>query len=494
MTWRHFIAGLLTSRETPPTRSPWVRLAVVGGVSLALQLAVVASAWPTIRATHWANFDIEDSKLYDGMAQMFHERGILFDGEPWSNSVRDRMPGYSLYLIFCGRLADVVGGAPGMWVTAGNMLMYALGCVLLCLLVSRLVDETSGAVAGLGLALAPGNLPYALAHMPDGMATAFWLASLVVLMKGLHERRPILAMVAGALQGLAGLARPLFVGYEVVTVVTVVLFLLPDVRTILRCVVLHGLALGLVLAPWLVRNWMVWNRVLLTPQIGNHLYFHVRPIVLEARGESVTEPNHPLISNVRDPRVPRTKAEWERRFGSSWDNLASRNAVLGALANEDIRANYGLYLRLRLANHPRLYTGTGTRAMASICDKQPEDPQLAGAQHTRDLAWLWSSAWWPYQLITWAILASVYLGALAGIFLAWRRGGYRFLAWALLNLAYMDVIVGAFGHTRYRFPMMPIFLALAAPAAHWIARRSMPAKSESPINPFPPPACPDASS
>ena len=85
---------------------------------------------------------------------------------------------------------------------------------------------------------------------------------------------------------------------------------------------------------------------------------------------------------------------------------------------------------------------------------------------------LWKSGWWIYQVISWLLLAIIYLGALAGVANLIRRKQYAVLFTVLMFLAYFACAVTLWPSTRYRFPMMSLFAMLAGCAVEGLTNRT----------------------
>ena len=338
-------------------------------------------------------------------------------------------------------------------------------------IVATLVSERAGIVAGVLAAVAPANPVYSLLHMPDAPANALWLVALYLLARGSRMNSPWGAiLVAGICSALAAVTKPVYFFLYAPTAVGIFLFLWPQWRkgAVLAVLFLVGFAAGV--APCYVRNYMIWGEPVFSPQGGSQLYLFVRPRLLEADGPVRDEANL-LSGGYRDSRVPPTKEAWEQKFGSSWDNLAKRTRVYGQLAVDDIEQHAARFIKLWALAQVKLYGGTGTVTVSRIVEPsraQQEAPTGFAATWEE----LWKSGWWIYQVISWLLLAIIYLGAIAGVVALIRRKQYAVLFTVLMFLAYFACAVTLWPSTRYRFPMMSLFAMLAGCAVEGLTNRT----------------------
>ncbi len=282
------------------------------------------------------------------------------------------------------------------------------------------------------------------------------------MFQGLLSDSLFLTGLSGLVLGITVLTKPIFLYYELICLLIILIYIyIYNIRRLAISAVIHLFCFTIILVPWCARNFMLWDKVLLTPNGGSHLYHFIRPMLLTELNQEVYDKTRLLNGGYKDSRIPETKDEWERKFGSSWDNLAYRNAVLEQLAKEDIKANIGTYIYLIMRQQPRLYLGTGTRAMAAI-DRTAESVNLSSRSVKDEFNWLYQSGWLKYQLIMWIFLGLTYLFAVIGCFTAKKYKYNQLLIWSILTLIYFAAITGPFYHTRYRFFMMAAFAALAS--------------------------------
>ena len=94
------------------------------------------------------------------------------------------------------------------------------------------------------------------------------------------------------MSGLAVLLKPVFLYYEVVSLLVLFLSLIKvDVYRFLKYALVHCLFFFLAISPWCLRNWLIWDEILVTPNSGSHLYHYIRPLLLAEMGLPTTDPS-----------------------------------------------------------------------------------------------------------------------------------------------------------------------------------------------------------
>jgi hypothetical protein len=339
-------------------------------------------------------------------------------------------------------------------------IMLLSAAALLVRLIAAWTTAAAGLAAGLIFTVTPA-VPFSLAHMPESLASVLWIGSQLLLLRRLHRPSVAALGLAGVAGAAATLTKPVFLYYEAVALVVILAGWQGGLGRRLAAGLIHAGLYALTLAPWYARNWAVWHTLVLTPLGGTHLYQHMRPVLLRELGLPVHDAGQRLNGGFADDRVPQTAEEWQRQFNSPWHNLARRSEVLGRLAAEDLVHYRAAYLRLVLRRHAFLYLGTAPKSMALLAGDAAEAPGFTRMSNANTWAWAVATGWWKYQVLSWGVLGFTYLAGAVGVCRAWRQRRWAFLGWGLLTLGYFAAITMPFNHSRYRFPMMPVFAGLA---------------------------------
>lgn len=259
--------------------------------------------------------------FYDGvefelMARHLVERGVLaiWDTTPTSF----RAPG--LPLVLAG-VYSVFG--PGNFVAA-HLALCAIGALLVwpTYRLGLMVGGRAVAVlAGALVAVTPNVAYYAIHFASEPLHSVLLTSAVLTLARGARERRPACVLLAGLLLGASGLARPLSI------------YFLPFFALALRAWVPTGtaarwtalLAAGVAMAvlPWSARNYIVHDRWLLVASNGGSTFWGSNNDVVAGdpvlRGEWIStlilRGDHSPIDSLPN-EVDRDQAEFER--GKQW--------------------------------------------------------------------------------------------------------------------------------------------------------------------------------
>ncbi len=338
-----------------------------------------------------------------------------------------------------------------------NAFLFALAAAGVHAFALRLVDDRRAGLAALWVfALLPAAVPYSVFHMPESLFLALFVWSQVFLLGALRDPSWRSLLAAFGLLGLATLAKPITVTYPALAGALVVAGTrpLPVGRRVLRAAA--GVAVfGLLLAPWLLRNRIVFGVAGLSTITGTNLFDWNYRFLLEDRlGPDAAR----TLEDQRDAAL--------RPLGPPPHNPFLASKALAAAAKAGILADPTGYLTTVLRRHPRLYLGTAAvaslRLLGSPAGQEAYD-QLHGKSKYPSLN---SLKGLPLPLLlahglgTAALLAG-YAFAAAGLALLARRRHWLALVFLAGGLAYFAAVIGPVVTTRYRVAMDP-FLATAA--------------------------------
>lgn len=422
------------------THKDLLRLVGLGGFHFGLLLLLML---PASQASGWMNFHIEDSWMYASFADHVAAHGLLHDSPDVDEYARARMPGYPLLLLGLRSAAERFALPFAALATFANVVLLLAASLLIHQTLMRAVGDRLVAFAGAASVLvAPGIAPYVFAHMPETMTLFLWSAAAWCLTL---RNRSLAPWAAGLSAGLAILTKPVTLVVAMLAIPTLLLF---GSERRPRRAVLFSLGLAPLPALWVLRNWMVWGVAVMTPNSGTHLYDYLRVMLRQQQGVALA-----------DARVPSSPAEWKSQFGFDYDNFGKRSQLLGSLASEEIFADPVGYAKLAVTKQPRLYVGVGAQALHAMSFADQQEARLAAARPK----WIWHSGWWAYQGVSGLLLGLGYCLAVFGAIRSLRDPRLRPLALVCVAAILIQAAaIGPFGHTRYRFLMMPFFGVLAA--------------------------------
>jgi 4-amino-4-deoxy-L-arabinose transferase-like glycosyltransferase len=379
-------------------------------------------------------------------------------------AMTDRMP---LYPLLVAGVQAVFGNAPRM-VALVQAVIDAGTCALVAALGARLSPRV-GLIAGVLAALSATLIVFSTQVLTD---TLFLFFFTLMLLAGAHlATRPTgtLAALAGLAGGLAAATRPAVAALLAAGAPLVFALALARRRGLLRALaaaLLFSLAAALPVAPVLIRNAVHYQTLSLTSQTGDHLAFWIVPLVTERADGTPYRRSVERMAALSQERLS------GRDIGG---NPFRRAAVLTELAREQMaRLPLSAYVRAWLEGMvvnlgaPALLADPRVRALP-----KPSFFDTPGAN-------LWQKARayllddpGRYQLVLVA-------GLLATLpFVVLEAAGFLMLArtrpWAAVFaggvLAYFLLLNGPVATAKYRLPMEPVLIVLAAIALARLVER-----------------------
>jgi len=330
------------------------------------------------------------------------------------------------YPAFVAGVYAVAGRRP--WaVHVAQAALGALSTILLWLLAGR---GRTGLLASGAWALYPSSILYADLLLPETAFAAILLVGAVLASRGAFASRRG-SLLLGATIGLLVLVKPM---------VVLLLIALPLAALVDRLRPTHFglLALGtlLVIAPWLVRNWIVIGYPTPATSIGANLLIG----------------NNPNATGGYTEQVPPSMIPFESAEGAR--DAGEASSALRYIGKEPLR-----FLRNGFGKLAHCFGSDGGMIVWGF-HRSPGDRSTPLREKYRSLPlWLHAAVSGPYAL-------AMLLGTLG--FFVQPRGPTRayFLAFLGTSLA---IYFAFYGGGRYHFPLMPFFVLFAAGLTGWRA-------------------------
>jgi 4-amino-4-deoxy-L-arabinose transferase-like glycosyltransferase len=368
-----------------------------------------------------------DAKSYDDWARR------IAGGDWVGEGVFYQAPGYPYFLAV---VYGLVGGDP--WrAHLAQMALGAASCVLVYLATSRLFDRTTGIVAGLGLALYPPAIFFDGLIQKAGLGLFVLCLLLLGIARFIERQSAARALACGAAVGWLALVRENALVFALVLPFWMLAgFRECEPRHRLRWVA--GLALGLVLVlvPVGLRNLAVGGTfALTTSQMGTNFYI--------GNHEGATGSYLPLIPGRHTPRFE----------GSDARLLAERAEGRELSAGEVSQYWLGRSFEF-VVEHPGEWVALMLRK-ALMTVNAFEIPDAEDIYVYAEQSWVLRGL-----LPLWHLGVLMALAA-GGAVLARSRGRDVWVL-GLLAAAFWASVVLFYVFARYRFPLVPLLLPLAA--------------------------------
>lgn len=359
--------------------------------------------------------EFPDSQDYDSTARN------LLAGEGFreeSGRQASRAPGYPLFLSGC-----YAAGLSFRGVYVIQSIADAITCVLVALLGRNLFGMKAGVAAGLACAVYPFFIFFSGILLSETLFTLALVAAVALLeraLRGKKWRTPVLlAATAGIVIGFAIHLRSSFLLFPLFMVPFWIVAQRRDISR--RCIRATGLWIvmaamaGMALLPWVVRNYRIFGRII--------------PATLQV-GESLYEANSPYADG--GPAMDRI--DWVAERGGVMMGEYDNNEFFKQKALDYIRQNPGRFISLALEKMRRFW-----------------NPLSNYGPYRRPI----------YSAV--ALAANVPVYALAILWLFRMRRRWRETLFLLTPVLYYAGMHAVFvGSIRYRIPVMPFIIVLAA--------------------------------
>jgi hypothetical protein len=384
---------------------------------------------------------------------------------PTLSAMTDRMP---LYPLLLAAIQHAFGDAPRA-VALIQAAMDAATCALIAAL-GALISPRVGLIAGILAALSPTLIVFSTQILTDSLFLFFFALMLLAGARFMLRPSAGLAICAGLSGGLALVTRPVVA--PLLAAAAPLLFATALVRRrslglALTAAMLFAIAAAAPIAPVLLRNLAHYQSFALTSQTGDHLALWIVPLVTQ-RADGT--PYQVTVDRMEERYRQKTA-----RGSPEATNPFRRAAVQTELAREEMaRLPLSAYAKAWLEGMvvnlaaPALLADPRARALP-----KPSFYNTAGTSlWQRARAYLFAEPG-AYQIL-------LLLGLLAMLpFLALEAIGFVMLArskpWAAALasavLAYFLLLNGPVAAPKYRLPMEPVLMVLAAIPLAWLTER-----------------------
>lgn len=386
-----------------------------------------------------------DTRVYWALGE--HLRDTLLN-------TTDRLPLYPIFLAACRAL---FGDAPRA-VAIVQGLLDAGTCVMIVRL-ALFISGPAGVAASVMAACSATLVIYSAQILTDTLA--LFLLTAAFLGTALFVQRPTVALsaTAGLLAGLALATRP-SVALLLPPMAAVMLFRMvkTDRRSGVICAALFCAASILPVAPTLIRNYVHFDRVALTSQSGDYLAFWIAPMLRQRQDGTPYETTVKKMKDAFDATARQAPKAYANPFDQSSLKAGLARAELSSISLVTFAKAWGegagLNLlapamlgepRVREMKKPSFFGTPGTSLL--------ERAVLYFKASTAAFAWI-------MVLSAVASAISTALAALGFAILVRTRPALALLA--AVEIGYFLILTGPIGSPKYRLPMEPALIILAA--------------------------------
>lgn len=144
--------------------------------------------------------------------------------------------------------------------------------LLTYLIARRLFDQRIALIAGVLSALSPAFTYYSGFVFQESLATPLLATAILFLLRAHGNRKLKEVIVAGGFMGLVALARTTFLAFPAAVGIWLLLTG-HSVRRVVRDLFILAVGIGLLLVPWVMRNYLVHHRLLLSTTDGGFVFY-----------------------------------------------------------------------------------------------------------------------------------------------------------------------------------------------------------------------------
>ena len=395
-----------------------------------LAILALALVLRLLHAWQMASSPLYDEPAVDGMTYVAHAEALA--AGDWLGRDRPAFWQPPLYPYVLGVVKAVFPDSFFHAVRCIQALWGALACALTYLLGARLFSTRVGLAAGLAAALCGPLIYFDAEILPASLATVLGLAGLLLLLRPRRRGTPTAFLPAGLVYGLAALAVPTVLGFCLLAAAWIA-WKGPSARA--AVLFLLGIAAAVLPVAW--RNHAIGGEPVLI-SYNSGVNFH--------------------IGNSADhERLVRVRPGWE------WDDLVGQPLAAGIDRRSERSAWFWKRALEYMREEPLDYLALQARKGLRLLNGH-EEGRNQGIYYWRHYSEVLAATLWKRVVaFPFGVVAPL---AVLGLVLAIHRRGLD--PATLFVLAYAAGVIAFFPTARYRAPILPVLLVLAAHAGWWL--------------------------
>ena len=356
-----------------------------------------------------------------------------------------------------------------------QIVIDTLSCFLLFMMLSRLFDAKVAALCSLFYAVDPFLILYSSRLVSEIVFVFFFIAGFYFLSYVIIAKRDRKALIncgiAGLILGLATWMRVIIMYIPFIIIVFFVVCFWRKPKVYVKYIVVVLLFFGLAISPWLIRNYVIFDRFSFsTSGSFNLLALYVVPMETpirnkdkhDVRRELLTEAEKMILADGLDPEKMNEfqRAEYWKRLALKYikkDPVSFVKVYLLGVIHTFINLESSTYAVMlgkpRQQVDVKAYTNIFDLVKAFISHKSGIELFIAGF------------------VFLYVLFSYISLGI--GLLVSWKKYDWRALLLLLLISAYFILVTGAAGLARFRLPAIPFYLPFVVTGIMYLYEKSI---------------------
>jgi len=332
------------------------------------------------------------------------------------------------------------------------ILVQVILSVLTCYFTFRiskeiLQNERAGLIAALIMALDVPSIVLSDFVLTETLFSFLFIISCFLFLRFMKEKKLSSLVFSGIIFGLCMLCRPIVAFLPLLFLFFIAFIHRKEIVKAIQHSAIFGMALLLVISPWVLRNKNVFGEFSLT-YLGTHtlLNHHAASIEAEVRGKSYSS----FISEYRQEVINKFQGDLTEKRRDALKQPAEFAAFIRNESFRTIRENFEIFLKIQIKNVFEFFV----KPVRGYIDLQLKNLPAYSGKNISLLAKI-------IVVIQLLFLALIYIGFIWGIFSMKKE--FIFLIFILLLIIYFsNMTVPPFSEARYRIPVMPLIAIVSA--------------------------------
>lgn len=396
-------------------------------------------------------------------------RFVCVDGGhgPYFKSDSLRTP---LYPVFVGIIYIIFGIKPWI-VLLFQIFLDTASCILLFITIRDMLNLRIALYAGIFYAIDPFLILWANNLFGETLLIFFCVLALYSYSKALvldYEKKWI--VFSAAAFGLACLVKPIMLYVPIVIAIHLIVFLRRNIKKALKTAGIFVFVFILILLPWFIRNYIVYNSFSLSSSGGyNLLMLYAGPIKMEREDIQTEEILYEKMSEeannmmIKEGITPEDLNDFQK--SKYWHKLAMQYINRYPLS----------FTKHYILGIVRSFFCLGTMHYAELLQWQNTQIEMKTYPNLYKLVVAWFNQKSIKEIIVGMLilsyLATTYICLVIGIFISWKLQNKQFLLFCAAVFLYIILLTGTAGCSRYRLPAVPFYLSFTGMGMYYIERK-----------------------